>query len=99
MSTTHFPSRLFHPADNYLALKAIAKNYLIYVARKRTVVTYQELITDNRLAFNLDFAQDRGAIGQLLGDISRDEVQEGRPPISVVVITAHNLIPSSGFYG
>jgi len=65
---------------------------LTWVARHRGLVAYGELMRDFHIA--------RGKqIGQVLGEISESEHDQGRPFLSAIVVNKGTLIPSDGFWG
>ena len=69
---------------------------LVRIARSRDRITYQEIAPV--VGLNLDKAADRDKLSNLLGDISQNEVAEGRPMLSVVVINAASNQPGKGFF-
>jgi hypothetical protein len=69
---------------------------LINAARYRGTVTYQEIAMI--LGLPLKGSYMGSVIGGLLGDISEDEVNEGRPMLSAVAVGVSG-IPGKGFYG
>jgi len=66
------------------------------VARAGAYVTY----TDIAPLAGLDMSNpdDRNKIGELLGEISIHEHQQGHPLLSVIVIHRENNIPGHGFF-
>jgi hypothetical protein len=38
-------------------------------------------------------------VGTILGEISEDEVNQGRPMLSAVVVSVNSHLPGKGFYG
>jgi hypothetical protein len=83
--------------NKYRGTKVYSKVYpeLITAARYRGTVTYQEIammmglpLTSGRLA---------GETGQILGEISEDEVANGRPMLSALAVGV-NSHPGGGFF-
>lgn len=73
------------------------RDVLIETARRGDVIHYAPL---GRL-YDLDMAnpQHRIRIGEMLGEISRHEVQNGRPMLSSVVVHGgDNPLPGRGFF-
>lgn len=66
------------------------------VARNRTVLTYSDVAP--LAGLDMSNPDDRGEIGEILGDISSFEHDEGRPLLSAVVIEATSKIPGHGFF-
>jgi len=69
-----------------------ARPILIEVARRRTVITYAELM--NRLG-----GPGRAYIGEVIGRISEIELQAGRPKLSAVVVRSDTRTVGGGFFG
>jgi len=74
----------------YEKLKEVAKN--------GTTITYTDL--NRECCLNLDFnnINDRNKISEILGEISKHEVKEGRPMLSALVVLK-GAIPSAPAYG
>jgi len=68
---------------------------LITAARYRGMVTYQEVA--KLIGFPLEGNLMGSRIGQLLGEISEDEVNKGRPMLSAIVINTTGT-PGPGFF-
>lgn len=66
---------------------------LIQVAKRRTVITYAELM--NRL----DGGPGRAYIGEVIGRISEIELEAGRPKLSAVVVRSDTRMVGGGFFG
>jgi hypothetical protein len=68
---------------------------LITAARYRGVTTYQAVaqIMGLPLTGNYMGAQ----VGQMIGEISEEEIRNGRPMLSALVVNTHG-VPSDGFY-
>jgi len=64
---------------------------LIEVAKERTVITYSELME------RLD-GPGRAYIGEVVGQISKNESQEKHPLLSAVVVLKNRGMPSEGFW-
>jgi len=77
------------------------KFYLIYselitAARYKGLVTYQEIA--KLLGMPLTGQNMGRTIGTLVGDISRNEFNNGRPMLSAIVVGVSGF-PGKGFYG
>lgn len=68
---------------------------LIEAAQQRLVVSYGQL--GARVGLDLDDPPARNALSELLGRISQQEVAEGRPMLSSLVVQAESQAPGSGF--
>ena len=71
------------------------------IARTQTLICYEDLNSQLHLGLNFDLSQDRDKIGQWLGEISEEEVKEGRHMLSAVVghKNGDNVSdPGKGFY-
>ena len=72
------------------------------VARTGCLITYDELNRELKLGLDFEKREDRGQIGELLGEISKHEVEAGRPmPQAVVVRKERDGTygdPGEGFY-
>ena len=77
------------------------RKYLIACARRRTnqLVTYQEVNQDCELGLDFNISHDRDVIGEVLGEISQEEHENGRPLLSAIVVKkgADNNV-GKGFY-
>jgi len=71
-------------------------NELISVATNGEKVTYGKLAP--LVSLDLNKAQDRGEIGNMLGEISRTEFSAGRPLLSAIVVNSGTGSPSKGFF-
>ena len=72
--------------------------HLIEVARKKGYIHYQELGNACGLGLNMsENPYDRLVIGEILGEISEYEVDNGRPILSSIVITKSGE-EGDGFY-
>jgi hypothetical protein len=69
---------------------------LVEAAKARQLVAYSEL--EGLLGLDMDLPNDRKRVGELLGEISRYEVQEGRPMLSSVVWHKDMSGPGRGFF-
>ena len=67
-------------------------------ARRGQTISYSELITQAKLKFNMENTNERGLIGSLLGQVSRKEVEQGRPMISCLVVSNGTFMPGKGFF-
>jgi len=76
-------------------------NQVIYerlkqVARNRDRTTYGEIAPLAGLDMSLQ--RDRTEIGHILGDISRNEHEQGRPLLSAIVTLKDRRSPGKGFF-
>ncbi|MDY0017635.1 MAG: hypothetical protein RBS89_07320 [Candidatus Delongbacteria bacterium] len=69
---------------------------LIRTAQARRVVTYSDIAP--MLFLKMDNPVDRNTIGDILGEISRDEHEHGRPMLSAVVVHGEDKSPGGGFF-
>lgn len=77
------------------------RHYLIEKARQRTMqtATYQEVSNNCGLGLNMqENPNDRTIIGEILGEISVFENNQGRPLLSALVIRAGDNYEGDGFY-
>ena len=74
---------------------AIVYSELITVARYKGVVTYQEIA--KLIGWPLQGNWMGSAIGHLVGEISDDEVDRGRPMLSAIVVGTSGK-PGPGFF-
>jgi hypothetical protein len=74
---------------------AIVYSELITAAKYRGTITYQEIAI--LMGVPPIGGQMAGATGQILGEISEDEVTNGRPMLSAIAVGV-NGIPGSGFF-
>jgi len=74
---------------------ALVYNELINAARYRGTVTYQEIAKMMGLPLTGNYMSSM--IGQILGEISRDEVEHDRPMLSAIAVGVNGL-PGQGFY-
>jgi hypothetical protein len=58
------------------------RRYLIDMARKLSVVTYQKLSDDCKLNLNMTDEIDRGLMSNILAEINFNEMSKGRPVLS-----------------
>jgi hypothetical protein len=70
-----------------------ARPILVEVARGGGVITYEKL--NNRLGGS----PGRGYIGDVLGQVTRIEQEQGRPKVSAVVVRVDTKMVSGGFFG
>jgi len=74
---------------------ALVYNELINAARYRGTVTYQEIA--KLMGIPLTGGYMAKLLGEILGEISEDEVAHGRPMLSAIAVGVKGL-PSEGFY-
>lgn len=71
---------------------------LIEVARSKSVITYDELCVRASLPYEMANPDHRNQLSQCLADISSDEVDQGHPMLSAVVVRAEDGYPGSSFF-
>ncbi len=71
---------------------------LIEVSKKKIVIYYEDLVSECGLLLNLGKIDDRNKLSEMLGEISKFELAEKRPPISVLVVLKGTVSPSYGFF-
>ena len=69
---------------------------LVRAAQCRGITTYPDIALIIGLPISGNYTQSE--VGQVLGEISEDEVAHGRPMLSAVVVSVVNNKPSFGFY-
>ena len=74
---------------------ALVYTELITAAKYRGTVTYQEIA--KMMGLPLQGSNMGRVIGLILGEISEDEVANGRPMLSAVAVSVEGL-PGGGFY-
>jgi len=77
------------------------RDTLISIARKKTLITYEQLNVALNLGLNFDYPSDRDLIGNWLGEISEFEVLEKRHMLSALVVHKKDKgfgEPGEGFY-
>ena len=83
--------------NKYRGTKAYAQVYseLITAARYRGSITYQEIA--QLIGLPLQGSHMGREIGQILGEISEDELSNGRPMLSAIAVNVEGL-PGPGFF-
>ena len=74
-----------------------ARQVLIDYASRREAIRYADLIEKAQLNLSMRNPHHRGILGEILGNISTYEHQNGRPLLSVVAVLA-NFSHSDGFF-
>lgn len=74
------------------------REVLIETAREGKLITYSELKSKCDLDLDFEQSKDRSILGDILGEISTAEVNQGRPMLSSVV-TLKSQTPLSASYG
>ena len=84
----------------YEKLKEVAKKRYKTPDGKIGVIYYEDLVIECRIHLNLDNIDDRNKLSRILGEISKDELEHKRPPISVLVVLKNKspIMPSYGFF-
>ena len=75
---------------------AAVRDRLIAAARAGEFVHYAELA--KMLGIDLDNPHFGALVGKVLGQISGDEVVQGRPLLSAIVVSKDTMLPGRGFY-
>ncbi len=83
------------PQSQWDAAKTEAREQLVAVARRRSLVTYGDLA---RVIQTIKFNADDDSLHKMLGQISVVENEAGRGMLSVVVVRRDNHYPGSGFF-
>lgn len=80
--------------DEHLRIKEV----LIKVAKRKSIINYTDLVKQSGVRLDMSNPHDRGVLGNILGDISWNEVKEGRPMLSSVAIHAGDFKQGGGFF-
>lgn len=83
-----------YTVDELIHVRAV----LIDVATRQETITYGALAQRAKLAWSNQVARDRKLLGQLLGEVSKQEYERGRPLITAVVVYKGSGVPGPGFY-
>jgi|SRR5579863_1349574 len=75
------------------------RSHLIGVASRRETITYTDLTTAVGIPWSHRNPNDRKLIGELLGEISKQEYERGRPMLTAIVVQKGVDYPGPGFYG
>ncbi|MDE6418586.1 MAG: hypothetical protein K2K49_05195 [Duncaniella sp.] len=71
---------------------------LIKRAKIGSNYSYTQLTEEVCPQFDMDDPSDRGELGHVLGNISRFEVEHGRPMLSAIVVRQDTRIQGGGFF-
>ena len=74
------------------------REVLISVAQRKKTITYTKLLSQAKIKLDMSIPYDRGVLGHILGEISWNEVAEGRPMLSSVAIHAGDYKQGQGFF-
>lgn len=74
------------------------RDYLIDLAKNRSLINYQELSDVCDLDLNMAKKSDRSKITRILEKIATYEFLENRPILSVIIIGKASNIPGNRFY-
>lgn len=77
-------------------MKDRIRDTLIKAARNQRVVYYAEV--GKLLNFSMDNPSHRVELGRILGEISTEEHEKGRPLLSAVVVHKEDHQPGEGFF-
>lgn len=84
------------PADKWAAAKAEVRSVLIQKAKQRAMIPYSELVA---LVNAVNFAAFDQRLFAMLGQVSLEENQQGRPLLSVLVVhKTGDMKPGPGFF-
>ncbi len=86
------------PSGKYRGTKEYLLTYyeLISTAQHRGTTTYPDLAAIMGLPLRGNYMQSQ--VGWILGEISEDEVNQGRPMLSAVVVGVNSGEPGEGFF-
>lgn len=76
--------------------KQVVRDRLVEAARAGKFVYYSEL--GKLLGIDMDNPHFAVQIGHILGRISEDEVADGRPMLSAIVVSKDTMLPGKGFF-
>lgn len=74
------------------------REVLVATARRKGKLSYTELLKRANVKLDMAIPYDRGLLGHLLGEISWNEVAQGRPMLSSVAIHAGDYKQGEGFF-
>lgn len=74
------------------------KEVLIKTAKRKSIINYTDLLKQSGVRLDMSIPYDRGQLGHLLGEISWNEVKEGRPMLSSVALHAGDFKQGQGFF-
>jgi len=90
-----------YPEEVIKQAKAEIKELLIQVAQDETnpLISYSDLLSQiTAIELSTKNPHHRGFFGQLLGEISRDEVESGKAMLSALVVHKGDRKPGKGFF-
>ena len=76
----------------------IIREYLITLAKKKDVISYQNLCRKCKLPLSMSNPTNNKKLMDALTRISKSEAENGRSLLSVLVVGAFSKIPGIGFY-
>lgn len=74
------------------------REVLIKVAKRKSIINYTDLLKQSKVNLDMSVPFDRGQLGHLLGEISWNEVKQGRPMLSSVALHAGDFKQGQGFF-
>lgn len=74
------------------------REVLIKVAKRKSIINYTDLLKQSKVNLDMSVPFDRGQLGHLLGEISWNEVKQGRPMLSSVALHAGDFKQGEGFF-
>lgn len=80
------------------------RDKLIEVAKSKDTIYYERLVRECGLILNLDYANDRNKLSQILLEIDDFEIRNQRPILSVIAVQKKKneklnvRIPGNGFF-
>lgn len=74
------------------------REVLIKVAKRKSIINYTDLLKQSKVNLDMSIPFDRGQLGHLLGEISWNEVKQGRPMLSSVALHAGDFKQGQGFF-
>ena len=72
------------------------RDLLIEAAKEGRFIYYSDIAP--QLGLDMDREADRAKIGRILGKLSEEEVEQGRPMLSAIVVHKGDETPGDGFY-
>ncbi|GAB3721549.1 hypothetical protein GCM10027594_01960 [Hymenobacter agri] len=75
------------------------RKYLIRYARQQSgTVSYLTLVQEAELGLNLDISHEKSRLNEMLAEISTNEYEAGRPPLSCLVKVPGSKGQGDNFY-
>lgn len=71
---------------------------LVETAKRNNIISYQTLSNECSLGLDMADISHRNKLADIIGTISHEENENGRPLLSVVVIRSDSNQPGNGFF-